>query len=140
MFNIEDKGMDEFRDALTYFEKNFPKESKKMLRKVGLKARNIVRKQAKKKVNKLTGNYLKSIKKGRVFVSDTNEITVRVYPSSKIAPHAHLIERGHRNVSKDGSEHGFTPGKYVFEDAGRKIEQEYTKIIETEFDKILKKL
>lgn len=140
MLEIEDVGMDEFRETLTYFEKNFPKESKKLMNKVGTKVRTIVRKKARQLVKKKTGNYLKAIKKGKVFKSGTNELTVRVYPSSKRAPHAHLIEKGHRIVTKDGREVGFKTGYHVFDKAGTEIDSQYTEIVEKELDKIFSTL
>ncbi|SET55547.1 Bacteriophage HK97-gp10, putative tail-component [Natronincola peptidivorans] len=140
MLDIEDVGMDEFRETLSYFEKNFPRESKKMMNRVGTRIRAIIKKKANQVVDKKTGNYYKSIKKGRVFESGYKELTVRVFPSYKIAPHAHLIEKGHRNVGKDGSENGYTPGKYIFDKAGREIDSLYTKIVEKELDKAFKKL
>ena len=140
MLEIEDKGMDEFRETLSYFERNFPRETSRMMLKVGNKVRTIVRREARQKVKKNTGNFLKSIKRGKVFVNASNEMTVRVYPSAKIAPHAHLIERGHRIVTKSGEEVGFAKGKYVFESAQSEIEREYTKIVEQELDKAFRKL
>ncbi len=132
--------MDEFRESLSYFEKNFPREARQMMGKVGTKVRTIVRRVARQKVKKDTGNYLKSIRRGKVFKNASEEWTVRVFPSYNIAPHAHLIEKGHRMVTKSGEEVGFVKGKRVFESAQNEIEREYTKIIEAELDKALRKL
>ncbi|SNR86016.1 hypothetical protein SAMN05446037_100165 [Anaerovirgula multivorans] len=139
MFKIEDKGMDEFRDTLSYFEKNFPKEAKIVLRKAKNRAKTIVLRRAKQDVGKKSGNYYKAIKGGKVFKQD-GDLTARVYISSKIAPHGHLIERGHRQVTKDGREVGFVEGKFVFDRTKNEVGSQYDKIIEQEFDKILDKL
>lgn len=139
MLKIEDKGMKEFMDALAYFQRQFPRESKQLMAKVGNKARAIVRKTARANVKRLTGNYFKSIKRGRVFIDQNGKMTVRVYHSSKTAPHAHLIERGHR-VVRGGKEIGFTPGKNVFDKSSREIESQYNQILEKEFDKMLKSI
>lgn len=140
MLEIQDVGLEEFRETLTYLEKHFPREARRMLRRVGRKARTIVRKRARATVRIKTGKYYRSIKVGRVFESANRELTVRVYPSAKIAPHAHLIERGHRIIGKDGSEHGFKQGYYVFDKSKNDIESQYHRILKEEFDKILKTL
>lgn len=140
MLEIEDIGMDEFRKTLTYLEKSFPKQSKQLLAKVGNKARIIVRKKARDTVGKKSGNYLKSIKRGKVFKSSGDELTVRVYHNNRIAPHYHLIEYGHRIVTKDGREVGFKQGYHVFDKSKAEIESQYTSIVESELDKIFNKL
>ena len=47
---------------------------------------------------------------------------VRVY---SYAPHAHLIEEGHRMVTHDGREVGFVKGHHVFEVAAKGFESEF---------------
>ena len=139
VFDIDDSDLLEFSEALRLFERDFPKESKRVLGKVGNKAKNIVKAEVKRRVGRKTGNYLKSIRRGKVFISDSDEWTVRVFPSYKIAPHAHLIEKGHRLV-KNGNEIGFVQGKRVFDKAGRAIERDFHKIVEDEMDKELNKI
>jgi len=142
MFEIEHRGLVEFQRNITYLERNFPREAKRMLGRVGNKARTIVRRKARGLVRKHTGNYQKSIKRGKIF-EDRNsrgDLTVRVYTSSKIAPHAHLIERGHRIVDKHGNEHGFKQGYFVFDKAKAEIERDFDRIIIDEFDRVLSRL
>lgn len=139
VFDIDDSDLLEFSEALRLFERDFPKESKRVLGKVGNRAKNIVKAEVKRRVGQKTGNYLKSIRRGKVFLSDSNEWTVRAFPSYKIAPHAHLIEKGHRLV-KNGEELGFVHGKRVFDKAGRAIEKDFHRIVEEEMDKELNKI
>jgi len=139
MFDIDDKDLLKWSEALQYFEDQFPKESKRVMGRVGKQVKNIVKAEIKSRVGKKTGNYLKSIKRGKVFVSDNGEWTVRVFPSYGIAPHAHLIEKGHRIVI-NGEEHGYVHGKRIFEKAGKAIEREFDRIVEEEIDKELKKI
>ena len=47
---------------------------------------------------------------------------IRVY---SYAPHAHLIEDGHRMVTHDGREVGFVKGHHVFEVAAEGFEPEF---------------
>lgn len=123
-------------DAL---ERRLPNEMKKVLRKVGNAARKLVLAKAKMLVGKKTGNYYKSIKRGKVYYNRQGDLQVRIY-SNKRAPHAHLIEDGHRIVGKDGSEHGYQPGYHVFDKAGPEVESQFYNILVTEFDKILRDL
>ncbi|MED3549962.1 HK97 gp10 family phage protein [Cytobacillus praedii] len=105
-------GLTQFqKDLLDVAERKLPKEIPKVLRKIGSKARTNVAKKARREVKKRTGNYAKGWKRGKVFKNGRNVI-VRVYNGS---PHAHLIEDGHRQVTADGREVGFVPGKKVLE-------------------------
>ncbi|USK54373.1 HK97 gp10 family phage protein [Cytobacillus solani] len=105
-------GLSDFqRDLLDVAERKLPKEIPKVLRKIGSKARTNVAKKARREVKKRTGNYSKGWKRGKVFKNGRN-VLVRVYNGS---PHAHLIEDGHRQVTADGREVGFVPGKKVLE-------------------------
>jgi hypothetical protein len=107
------KGLTEFqRDLLEMAQDKLPKESYKIMRKIGSKARTEVAKKARRDVKKATGYYHKKWKRGKVFKGENGEIVVRVINSS---PHAHLIEHGHRMVTQDGREVGFVKGKKVLE-------------------------
>lgn len=139
IFEIDDSDLLAWSEVLKQFERNFPEESKTVMRNVGNQAKKIVKAEVKKTVGTKTGNYLKSIKRGKVFLSDNGEWTVRVFPSYKIAPHAHLIENGHILI-KNGEEIGFIQGKRPFERAGRAIEREFHRIVEQELDKELSKI
>jgi hypothetical protein len=137
--DIDDTEFLEFFEALELFEKKFPKESKKALGKVGNEVKKIIKREAKNNVKKVSGNYLKSIKKGRVW-EEGGRFTVRVFPRYKTAPHAWLIENGHRIVTKDGKEIGYVPGKKIFERANREIERNFERIVEEEVLKELDKI
>lgn len=138
-FDIDDRELIEWSKTLEQFERDFPREAKRVMGRVGSRMRTIVRREVKKTVGKKTGNYYKSIRRGKVFKSGNEELTVRVFPSYAIAPHAHLIEDGHRLV-KNGEEVGFVHGKKPFEKAGRTLDKEFHRIVETEIDKELKKI
>lgn len=103
------------KDLLELAENQFPKESRKFLNKQGLKLKKVVVKKAKSIVGKETGNYLESIKKGKVYKFD-GDLSVRAYSS---APHAHLIEYGHKQVGHKPNKvvGGFVAGKHIFRQA-----------------------
>ena len=113
------EGLTEFQQSLLQTSKKVDKEVPKILRKVGSKARTVVAKRARQKVKKLTGNYHKKCKRGKVFRGDSSEWVVRVINSS---PHAHLIEDGHKQVNQDGQVVGFVRGKHVLKDGMAEFE------------------
>lgn len=113
------------------------KHAKNFLRKEGTKLKRRTLAVAKSRLKKKTGNYLEHIKRGKTYVyKGTGAWSIRVYSS---APHAHLIEYGHRQVTKDGREVGFVPGKHVFEDAEKQFEGEYYGDVQTFIDDVLDK-
>ncbi|MED4599872.1 HK97 gp10 family phage protein [Paenibacillus validus] len=137
-FNIDLRGLDKFKKELDDLQRHFPKQARQLMMRSGSKARTIVARKARQLVRKQTGNYHKSIKRGKVWIDDSSgEVKVRVYTR---APHGHLIELGHRIVGKDGSEHGFKQGYHVFDKATKEIEDAWTTILEKEFDRIMSKL
>lgn len=100
-------------------ERKMPREVKAFLRNEGTKLRRFTVKEARTKVKQLTGNYVKGIKRGKVYIYEGDTTSVRVYGSS---PHSHLIEYGHRNVTKSGEEVGYVKGKRVFETSRKQFE------------------
>lgn len=109
--SMELKGLSEFqRDLLEVAQNKLPRESLKVMRKIGSKARTKVAAHARGAVKKDTGMYHKRFKRGKAFKDADGQFVIRVINS---APHAHLIEYGHRQVTKSGDEVGFVPGKNV---------------------------
>ena len=124
MANIDTSELDGFAKTLLYYaSSSMPKQSKKFLQKEGNKLKKRTLSKAKSLTNKKTGNYYKGIKRGKVYhYRDKKNNSIRVYGGS---PHAHLIEYGHRQVSKNGVESGFVEGKHVFEKARNEFQSEY---------------
>lgn len=112
-----------------------PKTQKKFMRQEGSKLLRRTKKEAKR-VKVRTGNYKKSIKRGKVYEYDGAQ-AIRVYST---APHAHLIEDGHRMVTHDGLEAGFVPGMHVFEVSGKGFEPEFLADIDDMLDEAVKSL
>ena len=110
-FKLE--GLSDFqRDLLDVAQTKLPRESFKIMRKIGSKARTKVAAHARSSVKKDTGLYHKRFKRGKAFKDADCQYVIRVINS---APHAHLIEYGHRQVTKKGDEVGFVTGKKVME-------------------------
>jgi hypothetical protein len=121
---MELEGLTEFqRDLLEVAQRKLPRESPKIMRKIGSKARTQVAKKARRLVKKKTGFYHKKWKRGKVFKGNQGEFVVRVYNAS---PHAHLLEDGHRMVTKDGQEVGFIQGKKPLDKGMREFEDSGT--------------
>lgn len=136
-FDIDMSGMDLFRANLVALERDFPKQAKSMLVKVGSKATTITKRKARQLVNRKTGYYQRSIKHGKVWKGLDGQFYVRVYSRD---PKQFLIENGHRIVGKDGSEHGFQHGYKVFEKAVKEMDSQFESILVREFEKIMAKL
>ncbi|WP_256761410.1 HK97 gp10 family phage protein [Cohnella sp. WQ 127256] len=123
------------RRLLNLANNQFPKETKKFLQKEGNKLKTKTRAKVKQKVKKDTGNYQKSIKRGKVYKFDGAD-SVRVYSGD---PKSHLIEYGHKIVGKDGTEHGFKQGEHVFADAAQEFNNEFIADCEQFIDEMLDK-
>lgn len=114
-----------------------PRESRKFVGAEGTKLKRITLKNAKSKVKKKTGNYFKSIKKGRAYVYRGNgAYSIRVYSN---APHSHLIEDGHRVVNHEGQEVGYKPGLHIFDNSRKEFESTFYNDIENFIDDVLGK-
>lgn len=138
MFEVNDQ------KESTNFEKNvktllddMPKEAKMILRRMGSKAKTLVAKRARQTIKKKSGKYQKSFKRGKVWDAGGGNYRTRIYNS---APHAHLIEDGHRIVGKDGSEHGFKQGYKVLDKGMREFDKQFESLLEKEIDRLLDKL
>lgn len=114
-----------------------PKESKQFLRKAGSKLKTKTSKTARSLVKKKNNNYYKSIKRGKAYkwTKGDGAWAIRVYSS---APHAHLIENGHRLI-RNGKEVGFVQGKFVFKKAQKSFESEYYELTQKWIDELLRK-
>lgn len=136
-------------DLLNLATKQMPRESEKFMSDEGFKLKKETKKVAKEKVKKITGNYLKSIKKGKTY-KYSGTLAIRVY---SYAPHAHLIEHGHRQVLNPPKKEGkgvirgkgkgkqisFVEGKRVFETAKEAFENDFYEDAQKFVDNMLEK-
>ena len=132
---FDTRELDAYAKELERTARESPKLQKKFMRQEGSKLLRRTKSEAKR-VKVKTGNYKKSIKRGKVYEYDGAQ-AIRVYST---APHAHLIEDGHRMVTHDGREVGFVPGMHVFEVAGKAFEPEYLADIDDMLDEAVKEL
>ena len=132
---FDTRELDAYAKELERTARESPKLQKKFMRQEGSKLLRRTKSEAKR-VKVKTGNYKKSIKRGKVYEYDGAQ-AIRVYST---APHAHLIEDGHRMVTHDGREVGFVPGMHVFEVSGKAFEPEYLADIDDMLDEAVKEL
>lgn len=141
-FDIDDHEIAEFIRALEVLQRSFPRQARTVMRRVGNKARVKVRSLARQLVNQDTGNYVRGITRGKVWVDEGSTYNVRVYPKSKLAPHALLIENGFVHTGHEpGKQRGeFVPGKHVYERATHAFEAEFHVTMEAEFNRVVNKI
>ncbi|MCD3211110.1 HK97 gp10 family phage protein [Clostridium botulinum C/D] len=128
-FNGLTEIMEEFKEA----EKRVPDLSEKVLKK------------GMSKTKKLSKEKTPYYDKGKTHIKDSYKILPIEYESNGMnikmtntAPHFHLIEKGHRIVTRSGVEKGFKPGIHMVERSMEEMEEEFPKQVEKMVKKILK--
>ncbi len=122
-------------EILNIAQKDMPKKTKKFMNQEGQKLKKITKQKAKQAVKKKTGNYLKGIKKGKMYIyRGDGGLSVRVYGA---APHSHLLEQGHNiKNKKNGAVLGRTRAFHILD----KSEQEFQNDVENFIDEIAREL
>lgn len=132
------------KEMVKYAEKQMPKTCRKFMRTEAKKLVAEAKKIAQLKVNKKTGNYLKGFKAGKkVYKYQDADYNIVV---SNDAPHAHLLEEGHKMTKHGGRKMGryrrgsapaadgkqYIPGRFILRTAAEQFEKEYASDIENE--------
>ena len=136
MSGFDRREFDIFTDELLKMaDEEMPKKTRKFMNQEGQKLKKQTKQKAKQTVKKKTGNYLKGMKKGKVYIySGNGGLSVRVYGA---APHAHLVEQGHNiKNKKDGAILGRTRAFYVLDKSAREFESEFQKDINDFIDEV----
>mgnify|MGYP001002058484 FL=1 len=132
-FDVKIEGVEEFQEKLKLIEKKAPDRILDKLDEEGKK----LRKQAMNNTKKgKTGNLRKGYKllpvekiKGGYQKGMTNT-----------APHFHLVEKGHRKVSKSGKELGWTEGKFYLDRTVKEMEEPITEDLKDWLDELFQEL
>lgn len=131
---------DAFERDLLRLANNFDsgKQTKAFLKKQGKKLNKKQREKVSSLTNQKTGNLskAKNFKTGKVYKYYSDDLSVRAYSKSS---HGHLIDKGHRKVSKTGQELGFTSGVNFMEKAQREFEDENFEDTKNFIDEMLNK-
>ena len=151
--------LDEFTDRLIQSSKEAKKTQRRFLQQQGNKFKRKTKAQARAAgVKTQSGNYMERIKRGKVWSSRNGAQSVRVYSN---APHAHLIEDGHKQLVNPGKGKGngrgvipgrgighkpkdgkkdSVEGRKVFEKAYEAFEPEYDRACEEAIDEMISKI
>lgn len=141
---FDTKELDLFtKELLKIANDTMPKESRKFLRKEGKSLLEETQSEAIScGINHKEQKYYNAIKQGKVYgykrVTRGKHVAYanRVYSN---APHGHLIEDGHRMVSKNGVETGFVRGFHVFENAAERFSARWVSDCEQFLDSVFDK-
>lgn len=98
------------KELLELIETTYPKEAKKFVSRAGNAFRREMKEGYRKNTIKRTGNLLRGVTRGRAYVYRGENYQVRVYNK---APHAPLIERGHRLFIKGKPTDKYVKGKHI---------------------------
>lgn len=126
--------LNEYAEGIIEFGVNeMPNVAKKFMRKEATKLRKKAVDKTKAVVSKKTGNLYKRIKKGKiVYAWGDAQYNIRVYNG---APHAHLIEYGHRMVGHKPNKtfNGlYVRGYHLIENANIEFQPTFYKDVETD--------
>jgi len=136
---LEIKGLDAFeRTLIKTLEIKYPEEVKKKLVELAEELKEAAQartpigpdKKPKSKRMKYRWKVGKVRKKG-------NELFIEV---KNTAPHAHLVEDGHRMVTKDGKTVGYVEGKHMLLISVRQLEENLTPKLQAWLDQMLREL
>lgn len=122
------------RNFIDKTSREYPNKTKKFLRTEGNKLKKRVKAKAKSAFKSKTGNYQKGWKRGKPYKYNSDEDAIRVYNSK---PHAHLLEHGHRIVTRSGKELGFAKGTPVAKEAEQEFQTEFIDDCEKFVDELL---
>ncbi len=132
LFEIE--GIDELVDDFKLIQRNYPKEIRKFMMREGNKLKKLTLQRAEGEVEKVTGNYVKGIKRGKYYKYDGDIDSIRVYAGSP-AFHGHLVEYGHKLPNG-----AMTKAYHVFKTSADEFQSKYEKDCDKFVDKITEEL
>lgn len=125
------------RNILELAQETMPKETKKFMRREGGRLATATRKLARATFKKKTGNYFKSIKSSRAWRNSRGGYGVYALASRNIAPHAHLLEYGHKLVAWGRQTNRRTTNFRTFEKASKSFERTFISDTEVFIEKVV---
>ena len=122
---------------LSYVATKYPYESEILLKKMGNKFRNSVKKKTPNSGYESKRKLIKSYRVSKVQGAG-KDLYVEFRSTS---PHFHLVERGHRIVDKNGRDTGKrVQGKFMVEKTVLEYQKDFPKEVEKMVDQLLKGL
>ena len=126
------EGLKELLDALDTIDKNSEKKIRKHLNKQGREFINSAKEITPEKTGKL--------KKSYVSMQVDKNFGEFIKPIRNKAPHHHLVNNGHRQVTSNGKEIGFVQGRHYIEETIAKKTDDFNKETEDFIDELFKEL
>lgn len=135
--------LDDFtKDLLSLARQKMPQEALKFMRTEQGKLRTRTRQKARSKVHKKTGNLFKNIDRSKAYNNDGETLgKVYIRGGKGGAPHAHLIEDGHRIVghAPEKKDNGKKSKEFkIMEEASNEFAPVFTQDCEEFVDRMLK--
>lgn len=128
------KGLDELQKELTKAIKKYPDKAEEKLESLSKEFKKRVVQLTKQNTNKYSGKLLKGFKLDKIRGYGVNmEKDFR-----GTAPHFHLIEKGHEQVTADGRNIGFVPGLYLVKQARDEFAERLPEDMQDLIDEIVK--
>lgn len=122
------EGFDEVRELLETVRNRVPEKYEEVLESVSRK----IEVDAKQRIDSKTGKLEGSLRRKKK--TSNNVTSYEISAGGQTAPHAHLVEFGHRQVSKSGEVVGDVPARpflrSAFEDNKEDIVNEINRIID----------
>lgn len=122
-----------FEDAIKDAMLACDTEAKEMLDNITKQDIKVARKLTYENVEERTGNYKKNWKSEK---AKRGTLGTLYSKAGNRAHHAHLIEKGHRNVDSNGVEHGYTSGIPIMQWANEEIDE----FVKEELEKFLERV
>lgn len=141
MISIDFHELTEFqRDVIKSANENYPREAKNFMQRAGNALAKSVRAGYRAKTGRKTGNLRRGVKRGPAYKWNGNEWQVRVYNR---APHAHLLEYGHRfrTIKRRGWKYTgqYIKGRHVVGSAAEAFPPVFNEMCENFVDEFLQK-
>lgn len=118
----------------------FPKDAKNFIQRAGNALAKSIKAGYKEKTGRKTGNLRRGVKRGPAYKWNGNEWQVRVYNR---APHAHLLEYGHRfrTIKRRGWKYTglYVKGRHVVGSAAAAFPPVFEKMCDEFVDELLQK-
>ena len=126
------------RETLQTIIEEYPKDAKRLMLKAGTAFRKELKKNYKAETKKKTGKLLASVKRGKPYLYKGEAWQIRV---SNIAPHAHLIEHGHKLKAwgKEPKKRKFVEGRHVAGKTNNDFQSIFVDLVDKFTDDLLDK-
>lgn len=111
-----------------------PRRAKQFLQKQGTKMRQSTLGRGRRRVQKRSGKYFKSVKRGKMYTFEGEaDYAIRVYSAAR---HAHLLEEGHQ-IKSHGKIVGRTKEQNIFADTAKGFQPRFEAAVEDFLDEMI---